>query len=176
MGIISHVLGPAAPEIIMNSTIPIMQYIELSLLDESVALRQSAFAIVGDFAAVAYPNIKHHLNPIMKSILLQVEKSPSDEIPVTNNAIWATGEIALKSRKSFSHVRILLEGDINRIHIEKEDFGEWIDIMARIIILILNRESSADMIKRNAAVSLGRMCLIYPTEMSNFLPYFLNSW
>lgn len=113
MGSICQALGPSVSDLIESSSKPIIYYIQTSLADTSSNVRQSAFALVGDLAASAYLCVKPHLNIIMERVVMQVRDSPPLQTSTTNNAIWAVGEIALKSRKTRSLVPSLREKCFN---------------------------------------------------------------
>lgn len=68
-------------------------------MEKSAGLLQSAFALIGDLSATAYIFVKPYVNVFMDKIVSQVQKAAMLHVSTTNNAIWATGEIALKSRK-----------------------------------------------------------------------------
>ena len=60
-------------------------------------VRQSAFALLGDLAISAFNQIRPHLDDFMAQAISQVNAHIDNAfVSVCNNAVWASGEIALQ--------------------------------------------------------------------------------
>lgn len=67
------------------------------------AVRQSAFALVGDCAISCFPILRPHLSEYLPQIVAQIDaEGQAGLTSVCNNAAWAAGEIAVKAGPSSS--------------------------------------------------------------------------
>lgn len=72
----------------------------LSPKDSNAEARQSAYALLGDLAISSFGFIKPHLATILPEVIVQIHPNCERYLSsVCNNAVWASGEIALKCGK-----------------------------------------------------------------------------
>ena len=86
-------------EALLNSVQPsVLQLLLVCMKDqESNDVQQSSFALVGDMAISCFSVILPQIDSILEYLILQiVPEFDGMRSSVINNAIWATGEIALR--------------------------------------------------------------------------------
>lgn len=146
-------LGPLA-EPLIDATL--LQCVLISMKDPINEVRQSAFALLGDFAINVFPAIKPHLSTFMAEVLTQV--TPRCEAPLTsvcNNAIWSAGEIALKCGA---------------------EMQPFVNPMLERLIPLLNEEMTTRTLKENAAISIGRLGFACPDVVAPHLEIFVTEF
>eukprot|EP00283_Hemiselmis_rufescens_P009990 CAMPEP_0173429772 /NCGR_PEP_ID=MMETSP1357-20121228/8387_1 /TAXON_ID=77926 /ORGANISM="Hemiselmis rufescens, Strain PCC563" /LENGTH=894 /DNA_ID=CAMNT_0014394007 /DNA_START=35 /DNA_END=2716 /DNA_ORIENTATION=+ len=116
------------------------------------AVRQSAFALVGDLTKTSLNHLRPHLGQIM--VLTQGNITP-EHVSVCNNATWALGELAV------------------RIGAEME---QVIPSLLPPLIALINRTALNKGLLENAAIAVGRFGLVCPQLVSQFLPQFVQPW
>lgn len=90
-------LGPSIASLYEQANPQVFQLLLMCLQYPDPSVRQSAYALLGDCAISVFPLIKAHLPEMMPLMTQQIEPEPKAEfVSVTNNAVWAAGELALK--------------------------------------------------------------------------------
>ncbi|ONH74051.1 Importin subunit beta-2 [Pichia kudriavzevii] len=120
----------------------------LTCLDDNVDdVRQSAYALIGDFAIYLFPTlILPYLQPLMISIYQEIGKLNEYSVASCNNAIWALGEISIRS--------------------ENNILDQYLANFLRILEpLVLNFDADITLLE-NAAVTIGRFGIHYPDQTS----------
>ena len=75
----------------------LLTLLSVCLKDPNSEVRQSAYALLGDLSISVFASLKPHINQIMPEVISQIEVNVDPmRISVCNNAIWASGEIAIK--------------------------------------------------------------------------------
>jgi len=121
-------------------------------------VQQSAYALLGDLAINVFQYIKPHLDEIFTDVVN--ETVPNEErlmisSSVYNNAVWATGEIAVKNgAETAPYVPKLLEH----------------------FIPLIQADYSPTNLKENLAITLGRLGLVCNNLVAPYLEHFFKPW
>uniref|UniRef100_A0A6U4NCF6 Importin N-terminal domain-containing protein n=1 Tax=Hemiselmis andersenii TaxID=464988 RepID=A0A6U4NCF6_HEMAN len=116
------------------------------------AVRQSAFALVGDLAKTSLPHLRPHLGQIMA--LTQGNITP-EHVSVCNNATWAVGELAVR-----------IGGEMDCV----------IPGLLPPLIQLINRTALNKSLLENSAIAVGRFGLVCPQLVSQHLTSFVQPW
>eukprot|EP00053_Salpingoeca_punica_P016079 m.149929 g.149929 ORF g.149929 m.149929 type:complete len:650 (-) comp16870_c2_seq1:1041-2990(-) len=120
--------------------------------DETPEIRQSSFALLGDFSHVCFIHVVQHIEPFMEVLCSNLDPTYTS---VCNNAAWAIGEIAMK-------------------------YGQNIQVFLRAIVeklvLIIHRPHTPKMLMENIAITLGRLGYVCPAELAPHLRTFIHPW
>ena len=115
-------------------------------------VRQSSFALLGDLTKACFRHVHKHLNFFMP--LLTQNLNPN-HVSVCNNAIWAIGEIAIQVGAEIQpFVAVILES----------------------LIVIINRHNTPKTLLENTAITIGRLGLVCPSDVSVHLARFIRPW
>ncbi|VDM35153.1 unnamed protein product [Hydatigera taeniaeformis] len=120
--------------------------------DQQPDVRQSTFALLGDLTKVCFSHIKPQVGAFM-TVLAQNLSSPN--ISVCNNAIWAIGEICMQM------------GD---------EMQPYASLFIQPLVEIINRQNAPKTLHENAAITIGRLGYVCPSEISSFLSLFIRAW
>jgi transportin-1 len=130
----------------------IINIILFQIKDPVSEVRQSSFALLGDLTKACFENIKPVLNDFMQ--ILSLNLNP-EYISVCNNAIWAIGEIAIQYGA---------------------DTQQYIPILLEPLIEIINRPNTPKTLLENTAITIGRLGLVCPVQVSPYLTSFIRVW
>lgn len=120
-------------------------------------MRQSVFALIGDMCSRCFPVLEEKLNDIIKDVFLNADpKNPNVSVSVANNAIWALGEISI--RKSETVKPFIPE------------------IVSKIVEVLMRNQLSQRHLLENIAVCIGRLALISPNDVVQYIPHILPIW
>ncbi|CAM9616045.1 unnamed protein product, partial [Hapterophycus canaliculatus] len=123
--------------------------------DESVEVRQSAFAVVGELAK----SCMAHLKQALPQFLERLVRNLSDAIElvyVCNNASWAIGEIANAA--------------------EKEVVKPWVPgIMSRLVDIISKKTTDPKLVE-NVCITVGRLGSACPESLAPDLARYCSDW
>jgi hypothetical protein len=86
--------------------------------------------------------------------ILSVNLNP-EYISVCNNAIWAIGEIAIQYGS---------------------DMSQYVGIILEPLIEIINRQYTPKTLMENTAITIGRIGLVCPNQVSPYLQSFIRAW
>jgi transportin-1 len=90
-------LGMSLDSLIVNSQPSLLQLLTICLKHPQAAVRQSAYALVGDLAMGCFPLLRPAMPGIMQELILQLDPEPKFEfVSAANNAAWSVGEVALR--------------------------------------------------------------------------------
>jgi transportin-1 len=156
---ITEGVGVAIESLVKNTDIlPLLLHYARDYTPE---VRQSTFALIGDYAKTCFV----HLKPFILIIgedgqiggLLPVLASNLDatHVPVCNNATWAIGEIAMQL------------GD---------EMRQFLPQILPPLIALMNNPDNHQPILENTGITLGRMGLVCPAEIAAVLPEFVILW
>mmetsp|Transcript_18470 Transcript_18470/g.36135 ORF Transcript_18470/g.36135 Transcript_18470/m.36135 type:complete len:916 (+) Transcript_18470:64-2811(+) len=127
--------------------------------DDDPEVRQSGFALLGDFAKHAMPCLQPHLGDFLPVTAENLNPWNQREISVCNNASWAIGEISVRMREQLAP---FVQGILQKlIPIVKESNNNF-------------RPTNA--LRENAAITLGRITLACPQVVAPFLEDFFAPW
>jgi len=130
----------------------LLTLLERCAQDSMAEVRQSSFALLGDLTKSCFRHVRKHLNVFLP--LLTQNLNPN-HVSVCNNAIWAIGEIAVQ------------------IGAEIQPF---VLIILEPLISIINRQNTTKTLLENTAITIGRLGLVCPTEVSSQLSRFVRPW
>ncbi|KAF9041135.1 armadillo-type protein [Rhodocollybia butyracea] len=151
-------LGMALKALIGQSQPNLLTLLTICLKHPQVAVRQSAYALVGDMAMACFPILKPHMPGIMAKLILQLDPEPKAEfLGASDNAAWSVGEVALRY------------GD-------DPEFQQWVPSLISRLIPILLHPKAPRSLRENAAVSIGRIGLMHPNLVAPHLPEFAQAW
>ena len=156
---ITEGVGVAIESLVKNTDIlPLLLHYARDYTPE---VRQSTFALIGDYAKTCFV----HLKPFILIIgedgqiggLLPVLAGNLDatHVPVCNNATWAIGEIAMQL------------GD---------EMRQFLPQILPPLIALMNNPDNHQPILENTGITLGRMGLVCPAEIAAVLPEFVILW
>eukprot|EP00054_Salpingoeca_dolichothecata_P020737 m.131371 g.131371 ORF g.131371 m.131371 type:complete len:874 (+) comp23728_c0_seq2:250-2871(+) len=132
----------------------ILELLAECMMDQVPEVRQSAFALLGDYAKMCFvhvqPYVEHYV-PVLASNLDPVFT------PVCNNAAWAIGEIAMQMGVN---MKIFLP------------------MMLESLVAIMNRPPNRTRrtLLENTAITLGRLGCVCPEDVAVFLGEFIQPW
>ena len=84
-----------------------------------------------------------------------VQNLNPDYISVCNNAIWAIGEIAIQYGT---------------------DMSQYVNALLESLIQIINKPNTPKTLLENTAITIGRLGLVCPMQVSPFLQSFIRAW
>jgi transportin-1 len=171
-------LGPDT-EALMNSIQPsTLQLLLMCMKDqESNDVQQSSFALIGDLAISCFNVLVPYIQNILEYFILQIVPDfDATRSSVVNNAIWATGEIALRygtkflSFHGFDRHNITCHS-ILKLEAKMEPFIP--PLLQRLVPLLQTRQHSRA-IPENAAITIGRLALVCPQPILPHLGAFIQ--
>lgn len=126
--------------------------------DHDEDVRQLAYALLGDLAIfTCAATIQPCLDAVALSIGNEINNCSYTSYPVTNNAIWALGEIALKASPG--------------------SLQPYISNIVNLLIPLVNAADTQQTVLENAAICLGRLGLAGGLPIiAPRLPEFIYSW
>lgn len=137
----------------------LFEMLHVCLRHPQAAVRQSAYALVGDLAMHCFPLLKPKMDLIMNELIQQLTPEPKvDFVSACNNAAWSVGEVAL------------------RYGVNDLEFAQWVQPLISRLIPILLHPKAPRSLHENAAVSIGRIGLMHPALVAPSLPDFAQAW
>ena len=119
---------------------------------DSPDTRQSAFALVGDLARLLWPV----LAPAMPTFVpLHLQHMDGKYNSVSNNAVWALGEVALKWG---------------------EGLTPWLEPILHRLIALMTDTSISRQLNANVSICLGRIAMVFPDAVASSAPSFMSAW
>lgn len=125
--------------------------------DHDDDVRQLAYALLGDLSIFACLTVTPYLGSIVICIGNEINNCSYASYPVTNNAIWAFGELALKANP--------------------HDLQPFMANMVGLLIPVLNSTDTQQTVLENAAICVGRLGLAGGSgEVAPRMAEFIYSW
>lgn len=153
-------LGSNVQQLIAANNPPLLQLLLFCLKHPDPAVKQSAYALLGDLAVSCFELLLPGLPTFLPDLTNQIEISPtSDAISVCNNAAWAAGEIAT----SFQNY-------------DSTEFNKYVPLLIEKLVPILLHPKSVKSLAENAAVTIGRIGLVCPEIVAPHLHVFSAQW
>lgn len=143
-------LGSQMEPLVSNS--PLIKLLFEAAQDAQPDVRQSSFALLGDLTKACFSYIRPQIGQFM-SVL--ANNLGSEHISVSNNAIWAIGEICIQ----------LGEG-----------MQPYASMFVRPLIEIINRQNTPKTLHENTAITIGRLGYVCPNELAPHLATFIRHW
>eukprot|EP00903_Cladosiphon_okamuranus_P010633 g10055.t1 len=149
----SEGLGGGFGALLANSNL--LQMLLQCCVDESVEVRQSAFAVVGELAKSCMTHLKQALPQFLDRLVRNLS-SAIELLYVCNNASWAIGEIANAG--------------------DKEVVAPWVPgIMSRLVD-IMSRKTTDPKLVENVCITVGRLGSACPEALAPDFPRYCGDW
>ncbi|KAH6575788.1 hypothetical protein BASA50_000731 [Batrachochytrium salamandrivorans] len=149
-------LGSKVSPFISSGNPSILDILTVCLKHPFSEVRQSACALLGDFAINTFAEIKPRVNEYMQHTVPLIQLGANDDMTtaISNNATWAAGEIALK-----------MEGEMQ----------VWVQpLLERLIPLLLSGNKQT--LKENSAITIGRLSIANSAIIAPLLGRFAHEW
>ncbi len=130
----------------------LLPLLERCAQDSMAEVRQSSFALLGDLTKACFRHVRTHLNFFLP---LLTQNLDPHHVSVCNNAIWAIGEIAVQIGS---------------------EIQPFVTIILEALILIINRNNTPKTLLENTAITIGRLGLVCPNDVSAQLARFIRPW
>lgn len=143
-------LGPSVEQLIGGSkALPLLLQ---CLSDTDNDVRQSAFALLGDFAKSCMGHLRADVAMFIGAAVPNLNPR---FISVCNNATWAIGEIAVKIGP---------------------DIKPYVPTLLQSFSSIIATKGLLKSVLENTAIAIGRLALVCPDEVAPFLPGIVEAW
>jgi len=151
-------LGSNATQVIEPTRDGFLSILFYCMKDSMADVQQSAYALLGDLAINVFQYIKPHLDEIFTDVVN--ETIPNEDrlcisSAVYNNAVWATGEIAIKNGA---------------------DTAPYVSKLLENFIPLIQADYSPTNLKENLAITLGRLGLVCNNLVAPYLEHFFKPW
>ncbi|CAF2750428.1 unnamed protein product [Rotaria sp. Silwood2] len=130
----------------------LLTLLERCAQDLMAEVRQSSFALLGDLTKACFRHVRKHLNIFLP---LLTQNLDPHHVSVCNNAIWAIGEIAIQIGS---------------------EIQPFVSIILESLIIIINRNNTPKTLLENTAITIGRLGLVCPNDVSSQLARFIRPW
>ena len=130
----------------------ILTLLERCAQDPMPEVRQSSFALLGDLTKACFRHVHKHLNVFLP---LLTQNLDPNQVSVCNNAIWSIGEIAVQIGS---------------------EIQPFVSTILESLILIINRTNTPKTLLENTAITIGRLGLVCPNDVSVQLARFIRAW
>ncbi|CAF0791983.1 unnamed protein product [Rotaria sordida] len=130
----------------------LLTLLERCAQDSMAEVRQSSFALLGDLTKACFRHVRKHLNIFLP---LLTQNLDPHHVSVCNNAIWAIGEIAIQIGS---------------------EIQPFVSIILEALIIIINRNNTPKTLLENTAITIGRLGLVCPNDVSSQLARFIRPW
>ncbi|KAI6183830.1 Transportin-1 [Aphelenchoides bicaudatus] len=120
--------------------------------DSSKEVRQSSFALLGDLVKTCYEYVSADIGIFMPVLINNLDVQ---NVSVCNNAIWALGEISLKTGESMR---------------------QFAPLIIVPLIDVMNRDKVTRTLLENTAITLGRLGLYCSAVIAPQLASFIKPW
>lgn len=136
----------------------VMELVMACFEDHDEDVRQLAYALLGDLAIFACKDmVQPFIDPIVVCIGNEINIRSYSSFPVTNNSIWAFGEIAIKA--------------------DPDSIRPYVSNIVGLLIPLINLADTHQTLMENAAICIGRLGLGGGAELiAPLLPDFVYSW
>lgn len=126
-------------------------------MDDASDVRQSAFALLGDFARVCSVHLRPRLPEFLDVAAKQLNTPKLREnVSVANNACWAIGELAVKVHQEISPIVMT--------------------VVSCLVPILQHSEELNKSLIENSAITLGRLAWVCPELVSPHMEHFMQSW
>lgn len=126
-------------------------------------VRQSAFALLGDYSQVCFVHVKPHFGNF---VMLLAQHLDPKHTSVCNNAAWAIGEIAVQCAVQGLDLNPLLQ------HVMQPLFV----IMAKQQDPAVQRSLRMVTLMENTGITIGRVAAACPQQVGAHLQHFIKPW
>ena len=145
-------------ELVARSQPKVFDLLRLCLVDPNLEVRQSAYALLGDFAMNCFPLLKDHIASIMPVLINQLDvttmrdEEAEEAFSVVNNACWACGESATQE--------------------DGKTLEPFVDQLYQRLLTLVNSADVTPTVAENAAIALGRLGLRFANKLAPQLAQF----
>ncbi|KAI8146257.1 armadillo-type protein [Fennellomyces sp. T-0311] len=147
-------LGQLVDPLVANSDPPLLSLLAVCIHDPVTEVLQATYALIGDLAMACFERLRGYLPPIIRELIEQITPDPA-LVSVSNNAVWAVGEIAI------------------RWGTDMQPFIE--PLLQRLFPLLVSPETQ-DSLQENATITIGRLGYGCPDLVARHLPQFIQPW
>lgn len=154
--------GSSSPSSSPTIAKPMLSLLFVCMRDSRQDVRQSAFALLGEFARARLPAM---IAPLPEYFKCTVEGLNPQYMSVSNNATWALGELAIMAGFLPPNV------PVNREAIQRTLLEGSVDMLVRAV----NTSQLNKSLLENSALTLGRIGLILPDKLAPKLPMFAQA-
>ncbi|ORY98161.1 armadillo-type protein [Syncephalastrum racemosum] len=148
-------MGQLVEPLVATSDPPLLSLLAVCIHDPVTEVLQATYALIGDLAIACFERLRSYLPTIIPELIEQI--SPDlQTVSVSNNAIWAAGEIAIR-----------WGGEIQP-YVEP--------LLQRLFPLLLDGHPVADSLQENALITIGRLGMACPSLLATRLPSFIKVW
>ncbi|TGZ67973.1 hypothetical protein CRM22_004495 [Opisthorchis felineus] len=131
---------------------PLVKLLFEAAQDPQPDVRQSSFALLGDLTKACFAHIRPQIGQFMSVLASNLG---SEHISVSNNAIWAIGEICIQLG---------------------EEMQPYASMFVLPLIEIINRQNTPKTLHENTAITIGRLGFVCPSEVAPHLSLFIRHW
>lgn len=145
-----------------NGSKPLLPLLFVAMRDIRQEVRQSAFALLGEFARARLPSL---IPALPEYVRYTVDALDPGYMSVSNNATWALGEL------------IMMAGFLPpNVPVDRETIqGTLLERAADPLIHVVNTSQLNKTLLENSAITLGRLGLVMPDAMSPKLGTFAEA-
>lgn len=162
---LTEALGPQIDALLVqpaNGRATLLQLLYVAMKDARQEVRQSAFALVGEFARSAMPS----LIPVLGGYVDVLVGALSPEyMRCANNATWALGEVVMMAGFLPSEI------PLDRAAIQKALLEQAMPVLIRVV----NLPQLNKCLVENSAITLGRLGLVMPEAVAPHLEAFARA-
>lgn len=162
---LGEALGPRIDSLLVqpaNSRATLLQLLYLSMKDKRPEVRQSALALVGEFARSGMPSL---IPVLVDYVGVVVGALSPDYMRCANNATWALGEMIMMAGFLPSNV------PLDRDAIQKPLLEKALPSLIRVV----NMPQLSKSLFENTSITLGRMGLVMPEAVAPRLDSFVEA-
>ena len=148
-------------ELVATTQPPFFDLLAASMQNDSLDVKQSAYALLGDCAIKLYSSLETNLEKIMPVLIRDLDFSnvPDDEAEslfnVLNNVCWSSGELSAQSGLKMSvYAEALYQG----------------------LTSILQTEEMPESVNENAAMAVGRLGIGCSEQLALHLPEYAEAF
>ena len=130
-------------ELVANSQPKLFDLLRFCVQSDSMDVRQSGYALLGDCAVNLFPQLQPELSGFIPMLVTQLDinnmrdQDAEAAFAVVNNACWSCGEIAIQQGSDI--------------------LGQYIDKIYRRVFDIISNPDIPVAVQENAAIALGRL-------------------
>ena len=148
-------LGQLIDPLVASSDPPLISLLAVCIHDPVTEVLQATNALIGDLAMACFERLRGYLaKPILPELIEQIGPDPN-LVSVSNNAVWAVGEIAIRWGQ------------------EMQPFIE--PLLQRLFPLLVDPETQ-ESLQENATITIGRLGNACPEILARHLPQFIGPW
>ncbi|KAI9485129.1 armadillo-type protein [Zychaea mexicana] len=147
-------LGQLIEPLVANSDPPLLSLLAVCIHDPVTEVLQATYALIGDLAMACFERLRSYLPPIVPELIEQIGPDPA-LVSVSNNAVWAVGEIAIRWG---------------------QDMQPFVEPLLQRLFPLLVIPGVMESLQENATITIGRLGYGCPDILARHLPQFIGPW